>query len=338
MNRLLEIKNVRIRFRSKSLVRTLLDRDDDPYIDAVCGASLSIGTGETFALVGESGAGKTTLALSVIGLVTPQQGSIRFEGHELRGLSDAAFKTHRRHITMMFQDPVGCLSPRLTVRTLITEPFKIHGLKDRDLSAEAARLLEMVGLPATFGGYYPYQLSGGQARRVGVARALALTPKLIIADEPTAGLDVSVQGEVLYLLARLQKELGVSFLIITHNLAVVRHTSDRMAIMYLGRFVETGPTDEIFAHPRHPYTHALLSATPEPDPDAPNKRVELKGEIPSLMNRPPGCEFHTRCPYADERCRTRFPALETVGPEHALHCYTPITGLDHMAAEPLREK
>ena len=224
---------------------------------------------------------------------------------------------------MMFQDPVGCLSPRLTVRSIVTEPFKIHGVTGIDYDREAIRLLDLVNLPASFAGYYPFQLSGGQARRVGVARALALSPKLIIADEPTAGLDVSVQGEVLNLMHRLQEQLGVSFLIITHNLAVVRHTSDRMAIMYLGRFVETGNTDEIFRHPRHPYTHALLSATPEPDPDAPRDRVTLQGEVPSLINRPCGCEFHTRCPRAADKCRREFPELSHIAPEHELYCYDP---------------
>ena len=279
--------------------------------------------GETFALVGESGAGKTTLARSVIGLVTPYEGSILYKGQELCGLHDKAFKPLRREIAMMFQDPVGCLSPRRTVRSSVIEPFLIHGIKDVDLNREAERLLDLVGLPPQFAAYYPYQLSGGQARRVGVARALALNPKLIIADEPTAGLDVSVQGEVLNLLARLQNELRISFLIITHNLAVVRHTSDRMAIMYLGRLVEIGSTDEIFAHPRHPYTHALLTATPEPDPDAVKKRVDLTGEIPSLINRPPGCEFHSRCPRAVAKCYERFPTLRMVGPEHELYCFEP---------------
>jgi oligopeptide/dipeptide ABC transporter ATP-binding protein len=321
VSQLLKIEDVRIRFRSKGKVRALLDGDQNPFLEAVCGASLSIEPGQTFALVGESGAGKTTLARSVIGLVTPYAGSIKFMGRELVGLKDTAFKPLRREIAMMFQDPVGCLSPRRTVRSLVTEPFSIHGIKDVDLDREAARLLDLVNLPPQFAAYYPYQLSGGQARRVGVARALALNPKLIIADEPTAGLDVSVQGEVLNLMARLQDELGISFLIITHNLAVVRHTSDRMAIMYLGRFLETGPTDQIFAHPRHPYTHALLSATPEPDPDAPRERVDLIGEIPSLINRPGGCEFHTRCPKADDECRSQFPALRQVGPEHEMYCF-----------------
>lgn len=326
MKALLVAENVRIRFRSKNRLRALMDRDPDPYIDAVCGVSLKIDQGETLALVGESGAGKTTLGRSIIGLVSPQEGSIRFEGQELCGLSDSAFKPFRRNIAMMFQDPVGCLSPRITVRSLIAEPYKIHSIAKGDLAAETKRLLEMVGLSEIFMSRYPHQLSGGQARRVGIARALALSPKLIVADEPTAGLDVSVQGEVLNLLAQLQNELKVSFLIITHNLSVVRHVSDRMAIMYLGRFVEQGPTDEVFNRPRHPYTQALLSANPNPDPDAPKKQIELKGEIPSLMNRPRGCEFHPRCPFAQDRCRVEFPALTTFAKGHLASCHFP---LDH---------
>jgi peptide/nickel transport system ATP-binding protein len=320
----LEVENVRIRFRSKNRIQALMDRDRDPYIEAVCDVSFALEPGETLAMVGESGAGKTTLARSIIGLATLQQGSIRFLGNELSNLSDAAFAQFRRNIAMMFQDPVGCLSPRRTVRSLILEPFKIHRIGHKGWNLETKRLLEMVGLSDSFSGRYPHQLSGGQARRVGVARALALSPKLIIADEPTAGLDVSVQGEVLNLLAKLQADLGVSFLIITHNLSVVRHISDRMAIMYLGRFVEQGITDEIFYHPRHPYTHALLSANPNPDPDDPKEQVELKGEIPSLMNRPRGCEFHPRCPCAQDRCRSEAPPLEPVAPGHLVTCHYPI--------------
>jgi oligopeptide/dipeptide ABC transporter ATP-binding protein len=321
---LLEVENVRIRFRSKNRIQALMDRDRDPYIEAVCGVSFTLEPGETLAMVGESGAGKTTLARSIIGLATLRQGSIRFLGNELSNLSDAALAQFRRNITMMFQDPVGCLSPRLTVRSLILEPFKIHRIGNKDWKSETKRLLEMVGLSDSFASRYPHQLSGGQARRVGVARALALSPKLIIADEPTAGLDVSVQGEVLNLLAKLQSNLGVSFLIITHNLSVVRHISDRMAIMYLGRFVEQGITDEIFYYPRHPYTHALLSANPNPDPDDPKEQVELKGEIPSLMNRPRGCEFHPRCPCAQDRCRSEAPPLVMVSPGHLVTCHYPI--------------
>ena len=323
MTKLLEVEDVRVRFRAKGAVKALLDRDADPFIDAVCGVSFEIATGETFGLVGESGSGKTTLARAIIGLVESQAGRIRFEGRDLRGLTDRQYKPYRRDMAMMFQDPVGSLSPRLTVGSLVSEPFKIHGLSDRNRKAEAERLLDLVGLPPDFLDRFPHQLSGGQARRVGVARSLALSPKLVIADEPTAGLDVSVQGEVLNLLGRLQTELGISILIITHNLNVVRHITDRMAIMYLGRFVEQGPTDEIFTHPRHPYTHALLSANPEPDPDAVLDRVELKGEVPSLMNRPSGCEFHTRCPFVRDPCRDQAPASASDAPGHHFTCHFP---------------
>ncbi|MER8511316.1 ABC transporter ATP-binding protein, partial [Mesorhizobium sp. M0894] len=231
-----------------------------------------------------------------------------------------------RRMAMTFQDPVGSLSPRLTVRSLLTEPFRVHGLKDRDGRREAERLLRMVGLPADFARRYPHQLSGGQARRVGIARALALNPDLIIADEPTAGLDVSVQGEVLNLLARLQDELGMAILIITHNLNVVRHMTDRMAIMYLGRFIEVGSTQRIFDYPRHPYTEALLAANPEPDPDAMLNRIELKGEVPSLLRRPSGCEFHTRCHYAQDICSRVFPEASTSphDTEQSFRCHFPL--------------
>ena len=224
---------------------------------------------------------------------------------------------------MMFQDPVGSLSPRLTIGSLITEPYRIQGMKERDLDAEARRLLQMVNLPAHFVDRYPYQLSGGQARRVGVARALALEPKLILADEPTAGLDVSVQGELLNLLNDLRERLGLAMVIITHNLNVVRHVADRMGILYLGRLVEEGTTHDIFETPRHPYTRCLLSANPEPDPDARLNRIALKGEPPSLLNRPAGCEFRERCPFAQEIC-VQIPQWE-VQDGHGLRCIAPLT-------------
>lgn len=291
-------------------------------IEAVAGVSLQLAAGETLGIVGESGSGKTTLARAITGLLPVSTGSVRFQGRELVGLDQRAFQGIRRQVAMMFQDPVGSLSPRLTVRSLITEPYRIHGIKDRDLDAEARRLLRMVGLTEDFAGRFPFQLSGGQARRVGVARALALDPALIIADEPTAGLDVSVQGEVLNLLARLQQELGLAILIITHNLNVVRHITDRMAIMYLGRVVESGPTEALFAQPRHPYTLALLSANPEPDPDAVMDRLEIRGEVPSLLRRPSGCEFHTRCPFRGEGCDGVFPELRGENGRY-FHCHYP---------------
>ncbi|MEX0923707.1 MAG: ABC transporter ATP-binding protein [Rhodovibrionaceae bacterium] len=326
MSPLLEVEDLRVRFRSMTSLRALATRTPDPFIDAVCKVSFSVGEGETLGLVGESGSGKSTIARSIVGLVPVHSGSVKFDGQELTGLSQSAYGSVRRDLAMMFQDPVGSLSPRLTIRSLITEPFKIHGLKDRNLAAESKRLLEMVGLNEDFGRRFPHQLSGGQARRVGVARALALDPKMIIADEPTAGLDVSVQGEVLNLLARLQGELGLSILIITHNLNVVRHITDRMAIMYLGRFVEQGQTEEIFHHPQHPYTEALLSANPEPDPDAALNRIEIKGEVPSLMRRPSGCEFHTRCLYAQDICREIPPGVTEHPANHFFTCHFPLHG------------
>ena len=323
---MLGVEGLRVRFRRRGRLGARLRGVRELWLEAVAGVSFAIPAASTFALVGESGSGKTTLGRAIVGLVPAQAGSIRFEGEELLGLSERALKPYRRSIAMMFQDPVASLSPRRTVRALVSEPFRIHGLRDRDLREEAPRLLEMVGLNAGFLERYPHELSGGQARRVGVARALALSPKLIIADEPTAGLDVSVQGEVLNLLSRLQAELGIGYLIITHNLPVVRRISGLVAIMYLGRLVEVGPTAPVFARPAHPYTLALLAATPKPDPTLRRTEVELKGEIPSLANRPQGCEFHPRCPFAQPRCRAEAPALRELAPGQWASCHFPFPG------------
>ncbi len=290
-------------------------------VNVLAGVSFSVEPGETYAMVGESGSGKTTVIRAIAGLAPAQAGSVKFDGQEIRGISERAMRPLRKDIAMMFQDPTGSLSPRLTVRNLVTEPYRIQGMKDKDLDAEAKRLLELVNLPAHFADRYPYQLSGGQARRVGVARALALEPKLILADEPTAGLDVSVQGELLNLLNDLRDRLGLSMVIITHNLNVVRHIADRMGILYLGRLVEEGTTEAIFDEPRHPYTHCLLSANPEPDPDARLERIALKGEPPSLLIRPKGCEFRERCPMASDICM-QTPIWE-VENGHGLRCLTP---------------
>jgi len=224
----------------------------------------------------------------------------------------------------MFQDPVGSLSPRMTVRKLLAEPYRIHpGLSD-DPDRSALDLLSMVGLSNDFADRYPHQLSGGQARRVGVARALALKPDLLIADEPTAGLDVSIQGEVLNLLADLQQEMGLGIMIITHNLNIVRHVADQMAIMYLGRFLEQGLSRLVFHQPRHPYTAALLSANPSTDPDAVAERIELTGEVPGLLHRPSGCEFHTRCPRVQADCHVSFPSREGLNGKQAWNCFHPL--------------
>ncbi|TPW29921.1 ABC transporter ATP-binding protein [Pararhizobium mangrovi] len=325
MSALLEVEDLRVRFRTIGSLRARIRGVEDPFIDAVCGVSFSIREGETLGLVGESGSGKSTIARALIGLNPVADGSIRFDGREIAGLGERQYGALRREMSMMWQDPVGSLSPRLTVRSLVTEPFRIHGVKGRDLDEEASRLLTMVGLGPDFASRFPHQLSGGQARRVGVARALALDPKLVIADEPTAGLDVSVQAEVLNLLGDLQRRLGVAILVITHNLNVVRHITDRMAIMYLGRFVEQGPTEDVFFHPRHPYTEALLSANPEPDPDAAKERIEISGEVPSLLDRPKGCEFHTRCLYAQDDCRRVAPGVTRESETHRYTCHHPLS-------------
>ncbi|MBM3585940.1 MAG: ABC transporter ATP-binding protein [Alphaproteobacteria bacterium] len=324
MAELLTVQDLVVRFRTMGLFKALVRGVRDPFIDAVLGVSFAMKSGETFGLVGESGSGKTTLGRAINGLVTAQAGSIRFDGQEVLDLGEKALKPIRRDVAMMFQDPVASLSPRLTVRSLLTEPFRIHGLHDRDLNGEARRLLGLVGLNESFFGRYPHELSGGQARRVGVARALSLSPKLIIADEPTAGLDVSVQGEVLNLMARLQRELGLTYLVITHNLPVIRHISDRIAIMYLGRFVETGPTGTVFRRPYHPYTKALIAAVPEPDPDRRREIIKLTGEVPSLAKRPKGCEFHTRCPFAQVKCRTETPQPQQMADGHWVRCHFPL--------------
>jgi len=324
MTDLLAIEGLRVRFRTVGLVRALIDRVDDPYIDAVLDVSLALREGETLGLVGESGSGKTTLARAVVGLVPVHSGSIRVNGRELVGLSESEYRGVRRALGMMFQDPVASLSPRKTVRGLLIEPFHIHRIRDVDLDAEARRLLSIVGLHEGFLAAYAHQLSGGQARRVGVARTLALKPKLILADEPTAGLDVSVQGEILNLMNELQKQFGLSYLIVTHNLPVIRHVSDRLAIMYLGRLVEQGPTRAVFARPAHPYTQALVAAVPQPDPDKRRDELELKGEIPSLRRRPSGCEFHTRCVYAQERCRVEAPLPTPLPGGREVRCHFPL--------------
>ena len=322
MPSLLDVTDLSVRFRTAGPLARLFAPGRPAYIEAVSGVTFSLPAASTFGLVGESGSGKTTLGRALVGLVPPSGGEIRFEGAE-RPHSAAGWKRWRRQMAMMFQDPVGSLSPRLTVRALVTEPLAIHGAHGVKLREEANRLLALVGLPPDFGGRYPHELSGGQARRVGVARALALNPRLVIADEPTAGLDVSVQGEVLNLMSRLQRELGLTYLLITHNLAIVRHVSDRLAVMYLGRLVETGPTDQIFAMPAHPYTHGLLAAQPHPDPDRRRMRAELSGEVPSLRQRPPGCEFHTRCPFAQPVCRVEAPVLREVAPDRMVRCHFP---------------
>ena len=322
---LLDIRDLRVRFRVAGRLRAWLDRDPDPFVDAVLGASLQLERGGTLGLIGESGSGKTTLGRSVIGLLAPASGAIRVAGRDTATLSAGEWASFRRNLAMIFQDPVGSLSPRKTVRALLAEPFRIHRVDPGAGEAAAIRrLCDMVQLPTPILDRYPHELSGGQARRVGVARSLALEPSLVIADEPTAGLDVSVQGEILNLLAELRRERGLAFLLVSHNLPAVRHVCDRLAIMYLGRIVERGPCAALFRAPAHPYTDALIRGIPEPDPA---KRIEvapIEGEIPSLVQRPRGCEFHTRCPRASERCAVEAPAERLLAPGRQVRCHHPL--------------
>ena len=321
MSDLLLVRDLRVRYPLDGGMASILKRNRRAYVDVVHGVSLNIKRGETLAVVGESGSGKTTLAMALCGLVPLSGGEVYFDGKILATGKDGCLRPDRRRIALMFQDPVGSLSPRMTVRRLLAEPFRIHkGLSD-DPDRSALDLLSMVGLGADFADRYPHQLSGGQARRVGVARALALKPDLLIADEPTAGLDVSVQGEVLNLLADLQQEMGLGIMLITHNLNIVRHVARQMSIMYLGRFLEQGLSELIFSHPRHPYTAALLAANPSPDPDATPQRVNLTGEVPSLLQRPTGCEFHTRCPRVQADCRESFPGRQSDGGDQTWNCF-----------------
>jgi oligopeptide/dipeptide ABC transporter ATP-binding protein len=326
MTDFLIVKDLLVRYRLGAGIVPSPWRKRPAHVDVVHGVSLRLERGQTLAVVGESGSGKTTLAMALCGLAPVLGGEVLFDGSILRAGKDGCLRPDRRRIALMFQDPAGSLSPRMTVRKLLAEPYRIHpGLTD-DPDQSALDLLSLVGLGPDFADRYPHQLSGGQARRIGVARALALKPDLLIADEPTAGLDVSVQGEVLNLLTELQQEMGLSIMIITHNLNIVRHVADHMAIMYLGRFLERGLSGRVFEHPRHPYTAALLAANPSTDPRAAAERIELAGEVPSLLQRPTGCEFHSRCPRVRALCREDFPPSDGHDSEQAWHCFHPLGG------------
>jgi oligopeptide/dipeptide ABC transporter ATP-binding protein len=328
MPELLEVERLRVRFPAVSPLRARLAGLANRWIDAVADVSFSLAAGGSFALVGESGSGKSTLGRAILGLVAIFSGEIRLEGERLSPHDEPALKAWRRRVAMTFQDPVGSLSPRLTVRALVAEPFRIHGLCDRDPAIEVRRLLALVGLGASALDRHPHELSGGQARRVGIARALALQPLLLIADEPTAGLDVSVQGEVLNLIGGLRAEFGLALLLITHNLAAVRLSADQIGVMYMGRLVEVRPTEELFASPAHPYTEALIGAMLAVDPSRRKRRSALRGEIPSLLHRPKGCEFHTRCPYADELCRLEAPKPRPLPRGGRVTCHRPLIPIE----------
>ncbi len=292
-----------------------------PPIRAIDGVSFEIRRGEVVGLVGESGSGKSTIGRTVLRLIEPTSGSIRFDGTELTGLGSRALRRLRRRMQIIFQDPYASLDPRKRVADIIGDSLDIHGLaRGAARQARIEELLGAVGLAPEHAARYPHQFSGGQRQRISIARALAVEPDLIVADEPVSALDVSVQAQIVNLLTELRRRLGLTMLFISHDLGVVEHLSDRVIVLYLGRIMEMGPAKSVYAAPRHPYTRALLSATPVPDPDARRARVLLEGELPSPANPPPGCVFHTRCPHAVEACRHAVPRLEAIAGEHVVAC------------------
>jgi len=313
-------------------------------VRAVDGVSLRIGAGEVLGLVGESGSGKSTVARCVARLIEPTSGSIRLAGQEIAQLSAARMRPLRRNLHIVFQDPYSSLNPRLTIGEIVGEPLRQHGLaRGRDLRARVATMLDRCGLRVELRDRYPHELSGGQRQPVALARALAVEPRLLVADEPVSALDVSVQASILNLFTDLQQQMGFSCLFITHDLSVVEHISDRIAVMYLGKIVEETTRRRLFADPEHPYAQALLSAALLPDPPAQRarQRVVLQGDVPSPIDPPTGCSFHTRCPVAKERCRVDEPPLVPVmHPDHAVACHLvdPVTGPPDITAGTGRRK
>jgi oligopeptide transport system ATP-binding protein len=316
---LLEVKNLKVHFPVKHGLFSRVHA----HVKAVDDVSFTIAPGETLGLVGESGCGKTTLGRAIVRLVEPTAGSVLFEGEDITQMGGAELRARRRRLQMIFQDPYGSLNPRMTVEDIIGEALDIHKLVE---SAAARRLrvkelLGAVGLDPIYAQRYPHEFSGGQRQRIGIARALAVEPKLIICDEPVSALDVSVQAQIVNLLQDLQQSHGIAYLFIAHDLAVVEHISRRVMVMYLGKVVEMAEAKALLRAPKHPYTQALISAVPEVDPDTKRKRILLPGDVPSPINPPGGCPFHPRCPVAEARCKTEIPARREISPGHWAACH-----------------
>ena len=309
-------------------------------VRAVDGVSLEVVEGETLALVGESGCGKSTLGRLLLRLIEPSAGKVWFEGRDLTALSASEMRKVRQRLQIIFQDPYGSLSPRRSVAQIIAEPLEVFGLvrSARERRQRVAVLMEQVGLQPSLMDRYPRQFSGGQRQRIGIARAISVAPSFIVADEPVSALDVSVQAQIINLMQDLQAEKGFSYLFIAHDLAVVRHIADRVAVMYLGRIVEMGPKRQVYTRPHHPYTQALLSAAPQPDPDYASRRIILEGDVPSPTRVPPGCSFHTRCPIAQDICKRERPLLADVGQGQRAACHfaepNPISRAENQLSEP----
>lgn len=305
----------------RDLVKHFPVEGSDDVVQAVSGVSFDIKQGETLGLVGESGCGKSTVGRCILRLHEPTSGEVVFEGENLVGLDHKRMQLLRREMQIIFQDPYASLNPRMTVRSIVSEPLKIHNIgTSTEQNDRVSELLSSVGLDPKYADRYPHEFSGGQRQRIGIARALALNPKLIICDEPVSALDVSVQAQVVNLLQKLQADLGLTYLFISHGLAVVEHISDRVAVMYLGKIVEICDAQELYENPQHPYTKALLSAIPIPDPKVKRERIVLKGDVPTPISPPSGCRFRTRCPIASEECAMVEPAMVEVAQDHYAAC------------------
>ena len=315
---LLEVKGLKKHFPIKGGVfsKTI------GHVYAVDGVSFTLQSGETLGLVGESGCGKSTTGRTILRLIEPTEGSVKFEGQEITDLDKGDMRSLRREMQIIFQDPYASLNPRMTVGSIIGEPLEIHKIaRGSEKEDQVATLLEKVGLRSEDMRKYPHEFSGGQRQRIGIARALGLNPKLIVCDEPVSALDVSIQAQVINLLEDLQEEFSLSYLFIAHNLNVVEHISDRVAVMYLGKIVELTTDVELYANPQHPYTEALLSAVPVPDPTVEKRRIILQGDVPSPINPPSGCHFHTRCPYKEKICEEEVPEFKDIGSGHWVACH-----------------
>jgi oligopeptide/dipeptide ABC transporter ATP-binding protein len=289
---------------------------------AVDGVSFSIGEGETLGLVGESGCGKSTVARTVLRLLEPTSGEIRIDGHNITRLGKGELRPYRRQMQMVFQDPFSSLNPRMSAGDIVGEPLQVHGIAHgKEKNKLVGEIFDQVGLRRSQMNAFPHEFSGGQRQRISIARALSLNPRLIVADEPVSALDVSIQAQVINLMMDLQREKRLSYLFIAHDLAVVEHISHRIAVMYLGKVVEYAEKETLFTKPLHPYTEALLSAVPVPNPKLKRQKRLLQGDVPSPINPPPGCAFHTRCPYVEARCKTDTPALRETSPGHGVSCH-----------------
>ncbi|WP_405319061.1 ABC transporter ATP-binding protein [Frisingicoccus sp.] len=311
---LVKAEHVKVYFKGKTRKSGTVKAVDD--------VSFDIMKGETFGVVGESGCGKSTLGRTLVRLQKPTEGNIYLDGKNISDMKGAELKQMRKEAQIIFQDPSACLNPRRTVRQILMEPFEIHNLKGQvDVEARIQELMSLVGLDTYHLSRYPHELSGGQKQRIGIARALALEPKIIICDEAVSALDVSVQAQVLNLLQELKEKLGLTYFFISHNLNVVYQVSDRVGVMYLGRMVEIADYDQLYEKRYHPYTEALLSAIPQVDQDAQSERIRLQGEVPSPSNPPSGCHFHTRCPKACDKCRAEVPELREIEPGHFVACH-----------------